>query len=775
MRKQYRFLGYLLDGDARELRLAGEVIELEPKAFELLLLLATNPSHAYTKDELAEALWPGKIVGDSAIAQCVRKARQAVGDNASDQRVIKTIHGVGYRFAAELLEPVYVEPLQVQATRRRAAPLALVLALAALLALVLWHLPGSDSVPVRQIIVIASVSATEQGNLPEDVATGVRALLGQAVSEHSDIRVISDARSKGMLAGLGLDPSDDENALLAALHETLGAQYLMRTRIDQAETGYNIQLRLLGRDGRVEEISLPARDIVSMVRGVSRDLARGLGTDWHESEGVSVLSEDAFLNEAQARALNALLTGDNHTAALLLESVLSMDPMLLFARYELGNARWQLGDHALARQHYTEVLEQAVERQAPRLAGHSASMLGVLDWQAGAFAQAEQHYLQALEHYEAIGDHHGAASTLGNLGNLADSRGDLRVAADLHNMARERFRRAGDEIGESATFTNLSVISRLRSRLHEARQQQLQAVEMQRRLGVGSMLVRSLTYLAAIEYELGQPERASALLQEAAKLAQSHGNRHGLAEIEIERGRIALGDLQALQAQSHAETARREFVALAMPAGGVAAMILQAELALLRGDHHQAAELLQAASELDQGVSKPRERAHRQRLQARVATHTGQIETARELLAEQLDNSDRLVAALAMSEWAETLWQDQKTDEAIALWREALEELEAYDDPQARARVRTRLARAYIDRDELLAAELVIGHVLEWRHDDPAAQLQRARIHLAQGDLLAADTLLRSLQARYPEAPADPHYDVLINEIQSQRQALTEN
>lgn len=774
MREQYSFLGYLLDGDARELTLDGKAIELEPKAFELLLLLAARPTHAFTKDELAEALWPGRIVGDSSIAQCVRKARQAVGDNAGDQRVIKTIHGVGYRFAAELLQPIEVEPGAVGRARSRVGALPWVLGLGALIIAALWLQQDPDA-PAGKPIVIAAVSATEQGSLPAGIATGVRALLSQAVAEHSNIRIISDSRSQHMLAGLGLNPSDKEETLLAALHDALGAEYLMRTRIDQADTGYSIQVRLLGLDGKVEEISLPALDIVSMVRGFSRDLARGLGVNWRESEGVAVLSEDAFINEAHARALNALLSGENPTAALLFESVLSMDPELLFARYELGNARWQLGEHDVANQHYSAVLEKALERQSPRLAGHSATMLGVLNWQSGDFATAEQFYWQALEQYEAIGDQHGAASTLGNLGNLADSRGDLLVAADLHNMARERFRSAGDEVGESATYTNLAVISRLRSRMHEARQQQLQAVEMQRRLGVGSMLVRSLTYLAAIECELGQCAEATVRLDEAAELARTQGNRLGLAEIELERARFALGDLQADLARHHAETARSEFGALGMPAGELAAMLVQAESALLLRDLPTAEALLEAAEELDQGISKPRERAHRQRLFARAALLAGRPEAAREALASQIDDRDRVVAALAMSEWAETLWKERQADEAMAMWRQALEELEAFDDPRSRARLRTRLARAHLDRNESLEADLLIGNTLEWNRDDPAALLQRARLHVAQGDVIAADTVLRALQTGYEEAPADPDYDVLLEAIDAQRQVLTDN
>lgn len=771
MRKQYRFLGFVLDGDARELSRNGIPIELEPKAFEFLLLLAARPSHAFTKDELAEALWPGRIVGDSTIAQCVRKARQAVDDNANDQRVVKTMHGVGYRFAAELLEQHPDEPLPEAGRRKRPGLSGLLLGGALLVVLGFWMLHDQSDSIVRGSIVIAEVAASEQGPVPSGIADGVRALLSQTLSEHSDIRFISDSRSRTMLAGLGLDRSADDHALLAALHDTLGAEFLMRTRIEQADGGYSIRARLLDRNGQAEEINLPAVDIVGMVRGLSRDLARELDTTWDDSSGIPVLSDDAFINEAHARALNALLTGESRTAALLFESVLRMAPELLFARYELGNARWQLGDHESARRHYTDVLEQARERQSPRLAGHSATMLGVLDWQGGNFDAAQRHYRVALELYDGIGEHHGAASTLGNLGNLADSRGDLRGAADFHIRARARFRSAGDEVGESATYTNLAAINRQRSRMHEARRLQRQAAEMQRRLGIGSMLVRSLTYLAAIECELGDCDTASTLLDEAATLAEAQGNRHGLAEIALERARISLGALDARQAYLQAESARREFAALGMPAGELATMVVMAEAELLQGRPQAAVTLLEAADTLDQVISKPRDRAHRARIRARAAIYAGRLDAARQILAEQHTDSDPIIAALGKAEQAEIEWKEQRIDQALSLWRAAVDQLDRFDDPMPRARVQTRLARAYIDQDQTSEAEVLIANVLEWNRFDTAALVQQTRLDLARGDLNAVDGRLRLLQKQNPDGPADPDWERVITTIDTQRSA----
>jgi len=759
--KHFRFGPYVLDGEARELRCGGRHVDIEPKTFELLCLLASRPQHTFTKDEIIAALWPGRVVSDSVIAQCVRKARQATGDTVSDQAVIKTVHGVGYRFTARLTDDESPGEGLPPAILLRARPLLWAATIALVVAAVMW-LPQPSEPEQRGQIVVAALPASETGSLSEAMVAGLDSLLSRGVAEYSDIQIITPGRTQRMLYSLGLDPEGNDQELLAALNQSLGAEYLMRTRIDDGEDGYRIQASVISPDGTVEEIEPPVGDIVTMVRGFSLALARELGTSWREAEGIPVLSADNFVNEAYARALNALLAGENQTAALLFESVLNLDPDLLFARYELGNAMWHLGDHDQARGHYEAALEAAMARNSPRLAGHSLTMIGVLDWQAGDFEQAEGHFEQSLEHYEAISDHHGAASSLGNLGNLADSRGNLDRAADLHSQARQRFRAANDQVGESAAYTNLAVISRLRSRLHEAHRQQKRAVEIQRALGIGSMLVRSLTYLAAIECELGRCDLSGELLDEAAELAERQGNRHGLAEIELERAHLALRKLQPTTAAVHARQAGEAFESLQMPAGEALALSALAKSALLDDDPALARQLLEQAETLDAGASKPRDRAARELLGVRVALATADFDTAETILETLQASSDRVVVAKATAARAELHWQRHQVDDAIGLWRAALEELEHFDDPRVRAQVRTRLARALIELDRLDEVEALLTRVRDWSRSDPAAIIQMTRLHLARAEMEQARELLEIITQEAAEPLADPDFQQIL-------------
>ena len=98
----YRFGNCELRQSARELRRDGQLVALEPRAFDLLVFLTENRHRVVTKDELLEAIWPGTYVSETSLSRCVMKARRAVGDDADTQNTIKTVHARGYRFIAEV-------------------------------------------------------------------------------------------------------------------------------------------------------------------------------------------------------------------------------------------------------------------------------------------------------------------------------------------------------------------------------------------------------------------------------------------------------------------------------------------------------------------------------------------------------------------------------------------------------------------------------------------------------------------------------------------------
>lgn len=95
---EYRFENYVLDVPRRELRCNETLRPVEPQVFDLLRFLLENRERVVSRDEIFHAVWRGRIVSDSVLGTRMNAVRQAIGDDGSQQRLIRTIRGSGFRF-----------------------------------------------------------------------------------------------------------------------------------------------------------------------------------------------------------------------------------------------------------------------------------------------------------------------------------------------------------------------------------------------------------------------------------------------------------------------------------------------------------------------------------------------------------------------------------------------------------------------------------------------------------------------------------------------------
>jgi TolB-like protein len=98
------FGDFHLDRERFELRRGTDPVRLEPQVLALLVYLVRYRDRMVTKDEIATEVWLGRIASDASISSRIRSARQAVGDDGQQQTTIRTVHGKGFRFVAEVQE-----------------------------------------------------------------------------------------------------------------------------------------------------------------------------------------------------------------------------------------------------------------------------------------------------------------------------------------------------------------------------------------------------------------------------------------------------------------------------------------------------------------------------------------------------------------------------------------------------------------------------------------------------------------------------------------------
>jgi DNA-binding winged helix-turn-helix (wHTH) protein len=91
-----RFGDFTLDVDRRQLFRDGRPLHLTPKAFDLLLLLATRAPRVVSKRELHQQLWPETFISDATLTGLIKELRRALDDRSRTAPIIRTAHRVGY-------------------------------------------------------------------------------------------------------------------------------------------------------------------------------------------------------------------------------------------------------------------------------------------------------------------------------------------------------------------------------------------------------------------------------------------------------------------------------------------------------------------------------------------------------------------------------------------------------------------------------------------------------------------------------------------------------
>jgi DNA-binding response OmpR family regulator len=92
------------DGDlavdiaARQARLAGEVVALTAREFELLAFLVRHPRRAFRREEILDHVWGYRYGDTSTVTVHVRRLREKIEPDPANPVRIATVWGVGYRW-----------------------------------------------------------------------------------------------------------------------------------------------------------------------------------------------------------------------------------------------------------------------------------------------------------------------------------------------------------------------------------------------------------------------------------------------------------------------------------------------------------------------------------------------------------------------------------------------------------------------------------------------------------------------------------------------------
>jgi TolB-like protein len=275
--------------------------------FDLLHFLIVNRDRVVSRDEIFQSVWRGRIVSDSVLGNRINAARRAIGDDGTQQRLIRTLRRNGFRFVGTVRE-----------TTHRATPYATPL-----------------SLPRRRL---ASVIRNSPGVLVLPFVDGDGGKDREAFAEWLGYEVIAALSDLGWLSVFAGRSWSDAHGMLREpqqIERKLGVRYVLRARMRRADGRLRLITQLVNARG--DHVLLSERfegdvEDASRVRQVADRIASSVGHRIFAAENrrTQLKTPESFTAwESMIRALaliNSRRKQNLGAAHALLRRAIAIDP-----------------------------------------------------------------------------------------------------------------------------------------------------------------------------------------------------------------------------------------------------------------------------------------------------------------------------------------------------------------------------------------------------------------------------------------------------------------
>lgn len=736
----YVFGDCTLDAGRRDLTVAGNSVTMQPKAFELLLYLVRNRHRAVDKDELQDQLWPRSIVTETALTRCVMKARRAVNDDADRQNVIKTVHGHGYRFVADVpAEHVSEAPSESTGTaapRSRTPLLATVAAVLVSVAIGWWFVATPVHSEIVRIAVLPVANDTGETEL-DWASTGFMALINRML-EDREIAVVNN-RSISSLAESDMAASATDEEFRNTLQKTTGFTHLLASSIAKEGDIYRLSFELNSGRGQPERRTFVGPEPVQLVAQLVDTAATIVTKGAPRPDRETTVSDDHFINEAYARAMNLQMEGRYEEAQRLFQVIIEQDSELFWPRYEYALCARNLRDFETAERMFIDLREEAKEQgELKRLAAVNNS-LGIMYMGRRRNDEALTAFDTTVRLAEQANEWRYVGVAQQNMGLLAKNLGDIPLAFEHMQLSAAAFEKMDIESLPGSLLNNMSGVLIQLGRLQEAEQYSHQAIESFRLTGQRLYESYALSRLSNIYRRNGLLDQSEAAAQSALSVREELGDRRGIAASILTLSDIARarGDLtRALQYAKQAKDIGAEIddQDVTMDALLTAA---KAELALHNPRkaiaHYTAAEAIARNADSRQNVFGARYGIARAWIQ--IGDYDTAAAIADELLLDARGNNRKREETAGLNLHSEIFLEQERWSDAIVTLDELLAIADEIGDTGIAAGAHARMAQALLESGQPEQAEAHIATILEQRPPDADVLKLQARVAVLREQL----------------------------------------
>jgi DNA-binding winged helix-turn-helix (wHTH) protein/tetratricopeptide (TPR) repeat protein len=783
----YRFGRFRLNPQARELDDDGRRVALPVSTIDCLIYLIRHRERPVGRDELASAVWGRTDVSEVSLSHAVMRLRRLLGDTGNEQRVIRTVPRLGYRW-------VFEDTIEESAASAAVAPTVAsrdddatpppatsdIAIHDAASNVASDELAGTShsAIPANggheqsvsrsaraarvrvlasafvAVLTVASIAAivmrthrVDQTVTPTTARTAVvmpATLDAPADAIWMRFGLMDLVASRLRLGGFATMPSEAVVAMTKsrdALPDALGGALVVRPDVGAVRGAWRVRLDV--RDGdRTLRAEKTADDAVAAARGAADDLMIKLG---HAPP-----PDDGDLSDAAAtlrqRVTAAVFSGQLDIARALIRDAppaLKSTPEIAISE---ARVEFFAGDYAKGMQIADALLARLPAEASPALRGRVMNTIGAALFREGKLDEAARAYAESIRLNE--GSAHGdvLANAYIGRGGVASQRMRLDEAAADYGRARTLLDLGNDAFGVAVVDLNLGIVELHRGEASAARETLRAAAAKFESFAADDALSATLAAIVDADVALLDTDDALAVAARLAAL-QSRGDSGR------ERLDVALARAQALAGAGRFVESDALLARIAdagdptrdarVRAEGAA---LGAETALARGDCAHAAELASAAMTPVLETSAPADHARAARIGIEAMVCSGDVAGAKLALGRLSASLDGMPAAAGgidrLRAEAAVASASASPDAAADAWSAAMDAASKGGSPDVIVGTGLDAVRALIAAGRIDAAASINGRTAAFAERDARASLIEALAYRALGRDAAADDAL---------------------------------
>jgi DNA-binding winged helix-turn-helix (wHTH) protein/tetratricopeptide (TPR) repeat protein len=487
----YSFGEFELNPLARELKRNGELIELTASAFDCLVYLVEHRERPVGRDELIAAVWGSADVSENLLAQTIARLRRTFNDDASEQRYIKTLPRVGYRWvldtsvASHTVAPVIESPpgmpsevddVRPQVSRRSWLKYSL---LATLLLLLIgaggyWHWRTRSHIPLSANQGTAVVLPAEV-DAPSDWAWLRLGLMDLIASDLRDAKIPVES-SQTVLDLLGQTDKDRATRLA-------GFALVIHPRVTLTDNIWHVHLQAGTPGSHTWQADASSDNVLKAVRSANAFLLAQMGAEHSGTPTTGETAEQYLLRMDAA----------SYAGSIDIErELIDKAPKEVRETLEFAHAKASFycdqGEYETCKRELGDLLERLPADTQPVLRGRTLAQQWYVFFREHKYAEGEAVLSEAVGLLQKQNNTGYLAHAYAQRAELEMMDNKLDQAESDFGLARINYTLAGNTAGALGIDESLAELAMRRGRLTQALPTIQRAYDQYQRMGMRQFL-----------------------------------------------------------------------------------------------------------------------------------------------------------------------------------------------------------------------------------------------------------------------------------------------